>query len=173
MFVKTISMRGIPLFFTLLFFVLYKVLVYLTGQTWWPLLVFAIPVTLLIVNLSLRKRLRYAPWFLSAFNVLLERKKYSLKSDLSADLLFAKFMEVVEESEFRLLDMDEERQQILCGSAVNFWTWGENIYILVERGAHESVVHFTATTLFGSNSLQRNAAHFTSLTEMFEASLTI
>lgn len=166
-------MNRAPLLFTLLFFVLYKVISYYTGELWLPLLVFTIPVGLLILNLSLRKRLRYSSWFLISINFLLARKRYFTKSEISTELLFDKLIEVIEESKFKLLDSNKGQSQILCGTSSNFWTWGENIYINLENLSGETTIEFTSTTLFGGSSWNRNQNNFESFTKSFESSLTI
>lgn len=167
-------MNKVPLLFSLIFFILYKVISYYSGEIWLPLIVFIVPVGLLIINLSLRKSLRYTSWFLSSLNFLLERKKFITKSEISKELLFEKLMEVIKESEFKLLDANKETFQILCGTTVNFWTWGENVYIQLEKKDDDLTnIYFTSTTLFGGSSLNRNQNNIDSFIASFETSLTI
>jgi len=167
-------MKRAPLLFTLFFFVLYKVINHFTGEVWIPLLVFIVPVGLLIVNLMIRKSLRYKSWFLSYLNFLLERKSYSTKSVISEDLLYDKIIEVVDDSEFQLLDTDKDSLNILCGTSTNFWTWGENIYIQLETNEDNTAsIQFVSTTLFGGSSWKRNQNNYESFIASFEASLTI
>lgn len=166
-------MNKAPLLFSLFFFVLYKAIIYYTGEIWLPLLVFVIPVGLLVLNLSLRKRLRYSSWFLNSINFLLERKKYVMQSEISKELLFDKLIEVIDESKFKLLDSNKDQSQLLCGTQSNFWTWGENIYINLESLNGETTIEFISTTLFGGSSWNRNQNNFNSFTKSFESSLTI
>lgn len=172
-FVKIYLMNRAPLLLTLIFFVLYRVISYYTGDIWLPLLVFVVPVGLLILNLSLRKRLRYSSWFLSSINFLLERKKYVRQIEISKELLFDKLIEVIGESKFNLLDSNKDQSQLLCGTSINFWTWGENIYINLESLDGETTIEFTSTTLFGGSSWNRNQNNFESFNKSFETSLTI
>lgn len=167
-------MNKVPLLFTLIFLVLYRLISHYTGKIWLPLLVFVIPVGLLIVNLMIRKSLRYKTWFLSSLNLLLERKSYSTKSQISADLLFDKIIEVIQESEFQLLDTDKDSLRILCGTSTNFLTWGENIYIQIETNEDGTTsIQFVSTTLFGGSSWKRNQNNYESFIASFEDSLTI
>lgn len=167
-------MNRAPLLFTLFFFVLYKVINHFTGEVWIPLLVFVVPVGLLIVNLMIRKSLRYKSWFLSSLNFLLERKSYSTKSEISADLLFDKIIEVIDNSEFQLLDTDKDSLSILCGTSTNFLTWGENIYIQIEPNEDDTTsIQFVSTTLFGGSSWKRNQNNYELFIASFEDSLTI
>ncbi len=167
-------MNKAPLLLSLLFFLVYRLTSYLTGETWLSLLVFAPLIGLLIANLFLRKSLRYKSWFLHSINLLIETKTYHSEIDLSADLLFEKLLEVIEDSEFKLLDTDKDSLQILCGTSANFLTWGENIYIQLHATEHETTsVQFVSTTVFGGKSWNRNAQNHESFIASFEASLTI
>ena len=167
-------MNKVPLLFTLIFLVLYKLISHYTGEIWLPLLVFVVPVGLLIVNLMIRKSLKYKTWFLSSLNFLLERKSYSTKSEISADLLFDKIIEVIHNSEFKLLDTNKDHFNILCGTSTNFLTWGENIYIQIETNEDDTTsIQFVSTTLFGGSSWKRNQNNYESFIASFEDSLTI
>lgn len=167
-------MNRIPLLLSILFFLIYRAVSYLTGEVWLSLLVFTLPVGLVFLNFILRKSLRFKTWFLSPANILLERKSYNLKSEIDVDLLFDKLLEVVKASDFRLIDVDKNSKQILCGTSLNFWTWGENVYIrLEEEQDGNTLIHFNSVTLFGNTSWHRNQKNYDSFIASFEASLTI
>ena len=167
-------MNKAPLLLSLVFFLVYRLTSYLTGETWLSLLVFIPLIGLLIANLFLRKSLRYKSWFLNVVNQLLETKTHYSEIDLSTDLLFEKLLEVIEDSQFKLLDLDKDSFQILCGTSANFWTWGENVYIqLNETKGSTTSVQFVSTTLFGGMSWNRNEQNYKSFIASFEASLTI
>ena len=167
-------MNKAPLVLSLAFFLVYRLTSYLTGEIWLSLLVFTPLVGFLVMNLLLRKSLRYKSWFLNTVNLLLETKTYHSEIDLSSDLLFEKLLEVIEDSEFKLLDIDKDSLQILCGTSVNFRTWGENIYIQL-YGTKDAAtsVQFVSTTLFSGRSWNRNEQNYESFIASFEASLTI
>ena len=167
-------MNRIPLLLSVFFFLVYRLTSYLTGEIWLSLLVFTLPIGLLLLNLILRKSLRYKTWFLSPVNILLERKAHNLESDIDADLLFDKLLEVIETSRFQVLDVDKSKMQNMCGTSLNFWTWGENVYIeLKEKQDRSTQIQFTSTTLFGNTSWNRNQRNYDSFIASFEASLTI
>lgn len=167
-------MNKAPLLFTLICFVLYLTLRHFTGEIWISLLVFIPPVGLLITNLALRKNLRYKSWFIRYLGFLLEKKEFTTNSTISTDLLFDKLLEVIQDSEFQLLDADKTSFSLLCGTSVNFWTWGENIYIQLESG-EDSTTHlqFVSTNLFGGSSWNRNTNNYSSFINSLEDSLTI
>ena len=167
-------MSRIPLVLSAVFYLIYRLIRYYTEEIWLPLLIFLIPITLLLLNLILRRSLKYKAWFLSSLNILLEKKTYSLESDISTDLLLDKLTEVIKESKFKLLDINKEEIQILCGTSINFWTWGENIYVeLNEEMNGNTKIQFISTTLFGGTSWNRNQKNYESFIDSFETSLTI
>lgn len=166
-------MKKSPLLLSLIFFLAYRLINYLTGEVWLSLLIFIPLIGLLILNLSLRKSLRYKKWFLNSVNLFIETKTYHLEVDLSADLLFDKLLEVIEDSEFKLLDSDKDSAEILCGTSANFLTWGENMYIQLWETNGTTSVQFISTTLFGKISWNRNEKNYESFIASFEASLTI
>lgn len=166
-------MNKIPLLLTLLSFVIYRLTLYLTGELWLSLLIFLVPISLLLISFILRKRLAYSKWFLSSINIFCERKSHVITSDISMDLLYEKLHEVVQDTEFKLLDSDKLSSRLLMGTSLNFWTWGENIYILLEPSSNETVIHFTSVTLFGNTSWNRNDKNFVSFIDSFESSLII
>lgn len=167
-------MKNYTLFLSLLFFVFYKIVAYYSGEKWLSLFVFLPLILLLIVNLFLRKKLRYKNWFLSSLNIFLDRKTEVVKLEFTSDLLFEKLLEVIEESSFNLLDISHEKLQIACGTNPNFKTWGENIYIQLYRIEEDTTkVEFISTTIFGGSSLNRNEKNFEKFMQSFEESLTI
>lgn len=166
-------MNKIPLLLSISCFVIYRFLLNATGNFWLSLSIFLLPIGLLLLNFGLRKKLNYANWFLSPMNVFLERTSYSNTSEIDAELLYAKLLEVSADSEFKLLDRDDNSSRLLLGTSANFWTWGENIYIHVVPSGDESVIQFTSVTLFGTRSWKRNEQNFQSFVESFESSLIL
>ena len=166
-------MNKIPFLLGLISFAVFRFILWLTDSMWLSLLIFLIPITLLLASFLFRKRLIYSNWFLSPMNVLLDRTSFSSVSDIRADLLYPKLLEVANDSHFTLLDKEKSTRRILMGTSVNFWTWGENIYIQLEPTQTGTIIHFTSVTLFGNTSWKRNDQHFKSFIHAFESSLTI
>ena len=123
----------IPLIFTAAIYGIYKLLTYILEDNITPALVFLIPVIVLGLNLILRKKLRFKNWFLSKWNILLEKKHVEFDSDISIEFLFPKLKEVITESNYKLLDISQSNNTLLIGTSASFWTWGENIYIKIEQ----------------------------------------
>lgn len=165
--------RVFPFFITITVIVLYKLIGYFTGMPLLGLLVLCVPISLLIVNMLLRKKLKYAFWFLSDYNIFLEKKKAAFESEISKELLFEKLLEVVNDSKFKLEDIDKENFQLLISTSPNALTWGENMYIKITTVKTVSVVTMTSVSVFGSYSWNRNDQHHKEFQVSFEESLTI
>ncbi|WP_046756333.1 hypothetical protein [Kordia jejudonensis] len=164
----------LPFLISISCFLLYKLLQYSTGNRYIALLVFLIPITVLLINMILRKKLRYKSWFLSKHSFFLEKKSSTFTSAISKELLFQKLQEVTKSSSFRLVDSNSKSSELLLTTAANFWTWGENLYIEIKEGEKEtSLVNVTAVTIYGSYSWNRNHKNYQHFYESFQQSLTI
>lgn len=166
-------MNKMPLLLTGVCYLVYWLIRYLTGEVWLPLLVFAVPLGLLILNLLLRRTLSFKKWFLSPANILLERRMHNSFSDIEAGLLYDKLLDVIKNSQFTLLDADKTTGELLCGTSINLLTWGENIYVRLEAVRGGSQIHITSVTLFGNTSWNRNETNMESFIDSLETSLTI
>ena len=136
------------------------------------LLIFLIPVSFLLISVILRRKLKYRNWFLSN-KYLFDQKEVYAKSDISAGLLFEKLTEVIEESEFGLLDKDAQQMQLLASTSPNFWTWGENLYLDLKEEQGGTVIQMKSVTVFGTSSWGRNESNHQKFLALFEESLTI
>ncbi len=153
---------------------LYKLLYYFTGNIYLALSVFIVPISMLVLNIFLRKKLRYKSWFLSKYNSFLEKEVSTFESDIPKELLFQKVLEVSVLSSFNELDSNVETSELLIGTTPNFWTWGENMYIEIkEKDSETSVVKITSVTIYGSYSWNRNRANYQHFYKSFQQSLTI
>lgn len=167
-------MNKIPLLISIFLFGTYFSLRLLHVNYWISLSVFLIPIILLIVSFSIRKKLKFKSWFLSPKNILIERNSRIITSEIESVLLFEKLLEVIEDSEFKLFDSDQSSNSLLCGTTANIITWGENVYIFInEKKNNSSEVLVVATTIFGSNSWGRNDKNHRSFFDQLENSLTV
>lgn len=161
-------------FFSLLFFVLYRLIYFYTGDFWISISVFSVPIGILLLNLVLRKSLKYKAWFLKFLRPLLDVKKTSFHSHISSDLLFEKLKEVIQDSKFKLYDENTKEHEFLCGTPINVMTWGENMYIKLTPSDDDSTsIEFISTTIFGNNSWRKNESNFKTFFNEFENALTI
>lgn len=166
-------MKNFPLLLSLISFIIYFALKKLFPGSLFPMSIFLIPVAFIIINLALRKRLKYKNWFLGPFNFHLERKEKTFTSDIPLALLFDKIEEVIAQSAFDLFELNKDEFQILCGTKANLLTWGETIYIQLIAEGKSTQINFLSISNYGSTSLNRNNDNFESFVDQFEASLTI
>lgn len=167
-------MNKLFFFFSLLFFVLYRLIYFYTDDFWISVSVFSVPIGILLLNLVLRKSLNYKTWFLKILRPLLDAKKTSFHSPISSDLLIEKLKEVIQDSKFKLYDENTKEQELLCGTTINRLTWGENIYIKLTPADDDSTtIEFTSTTIFGNNSWKKNETNYDTFVHEFENALTI
>jgi hypothetical protein len=163
----------IPLIFTIVIYGVYRLLVYALEDNITPSLIFLIPIIILGINLILRRKLRFKNWFLSNWNILLDKNSFEFETDLSSDLLFPKIQEVVANSNYKLLDDHQSNKTLLLGTSASFWTWGENVYITILERENGCAIKLTSVTIFGSFSWGKNEENFKIFSEAFELSLTI
>jgi len=153
---------------------IYKLLQYVTKDSFIALSIFIVPISMLIMNMVIRKRLIFKSWFLSKYNIFLEKEISIFESEISKELLYEKMIEVVKMSPFKVMDVEANTFELLIGTAPNFWTWGENLYIEIkEKGNENTEIKIIAVTVFGSYSWNRNRKNSQQFYESFQESLTI
>ena len=126
-----------------------------------------------IFNLVIRKSLFFKNYFTNKYN-LLTSKVHSEKSfDISKELMFEKIIEVINNSEFKLVEADKEKFEILAIANITFKSWGENLYISFETIGDETIMKFCSATLFQIYSWGQNEKNYDDLLNEIESSLTI
>lgn len=167
-------MPRIPFLISLVLLTVFIGLNYFFIAPWlkWGLLGFII--LIFIIAMFLRRRLMFMSFFNSPYNVLVHRKTFQIESDIDSNLMFEKMKEVITESDFKVLDLDEKSKQILAGTSVNFFTWGENVYLKIKDANKEnSVIDVVSSTVFGSNSWGRHDQNFQHLIDEIENALIV
>jgi hypothetical protein len=126
-----------------------------------------------VFNMIARKSLLFKPYFTSKYNFMLECQKENFRYDLSKDLMFAKLIELVNDSSLKLAQHNEENGQILATTSLSFKSWGENIYFtLVQKDTYTEVT-IEMTTISQVSSWGKNRANYKTILNQFEESLTI
>ena len=132
-----------------------------------------IPLLIFTFNFVMRKNEDYQGYFTSKYNFLTSKYEASITSDLPKALMFQKMVEVVENSNIRLVNSDENTLKIFATKGLTFQSWGENIYISFDENDNKTTMHFTSTTVVGIVSWGRNEKNYSGLLSNFEESLTI
>ncbi len=126
-----------------------------------------------IFNLIVRNYLTFRNYFTSQYNFTTSKVHYQKSYDISIDLMFEKVIEVINNSDFKLIGTNREKLEILAISNMTFKSWGENLYINFETDGPKTTMMFTSTTLFQMYSWGKNEKNFYVLINDIESSLII
>jgi hypothetical protein len=124
-------------------------------------------------NLYARRFLAFKAYFLSTFNVFAAKQSGSLQSDLPAEVIIDKLVEVLTTSQFNIKIVDYKSNQILALSKISWKSWGENIYIEVLKNSADFEVKFSSVAVFQMFTWGKNEANFKKFIKTFEGSLIV
>ena len=100
-----------------------------------------------IFNLTIRKSLSYKNYFTSKYNLFTTKIKYQKVYDIPKDLMFEKLIEVINDSNFKLVEIDKEKSEILAITTITFKSWGENLYIERRRNDDDFLFNYVFSDL--------------------------
>ena len=126
-----------------------------------------------IFNLIIRKSLSFKNYFTSPYNLITTKVHYQKSYDIPKDLMFEKIIEVINNSNFKLVETNKEKLEILAISSLTFKSWGENLYISFETNGNKTIMKFCSTTLFQMYSWGKNEKNYDDLLNNIESSLII
>ena len=99
-------------------------------------------------NFFIRKSLLYKNYFLSKYNLFTTKFRTEKSFDIPKELMFEKIIEVINDSRFKLAEVDKDKLEILAISKITFRSWGENLYINFETKGDKTIMKFSTSTLF-------------------------
>lgn len=126
-----------------------------------------------IFNLIIRKSLSYKNYFTSRNNLFTTKYRTEKAFDISKALMFEKIIEVLNNSEFKLVEVDKDKYEILAITQLTFKSWGENLYISFETSGDKTIMKVCSATLFQVYSWGKNEQNSDNLLNEIESSLTI
>ena len=126
-----------------------------------------------IFNFVIRKSLSFKNYFTNKYNFLTSKVRSEKAYDISEELMFEKIIEVINDSNFKLVETDKDRFELLAITPISFISWGENLYISFETRGNKTIMKFCSATLFQIYSWGENEKNFTDLLNEIESSLTI
>ncbi len=126
-----------------------------------------------ILNLIIRKSLSFENYFTSNYNLLTSKFNHKKSFEISKGLMFEKVIEVINNSNFRIVDTNKEKFKILAVSSITFKSWGENLYIDFESIGDVTIMNFCSTTLFQVYSWGKNEKNYENLLSEIDNSLII
>lgn len=126
-----------------------------------------------IFNLIIRKSLSFKSYFTSRYNLFTTKVRSEKSYDIPKELMFEKIIEVINHSDFKLVETDENKFEILAISKITFKSWGENLYINFETKGNETIMKFCSSTLFQMYSWGKNEKNYEDLLNEIESSLIV
>ena len=140
-------------------------------QTYIPLLFLLF---FLLLSLAVRQKIRFKSWILSKFNFMTSKEERTIATEISSELLFEKVQDVIEDSNFKLVNSDFKKMELLAITSPNLMTWGENLYIeITPREDNGSDIKFISAYVFGFSFVKTNKKNADKFHQLFEESLTI
>ncbi len=130
-------------------------------------------ISFFIFNLIVRKHPSYKNYFTSTYNIFTTKVHYQKTFDLPKELMFEKIIEVINNSNFKLVESNKETFEITAITAITFKSWGENLYIDFEDKEDATIMKFCSTTLFQMYSWGKNKENYDDLLNNIEKSLVI
>ena len=130
-------------------------------------------VGIFILNIALRNSLSFKRYFTSPYNISTAKNSIVKEIDIPKELLFEKMIEVINNSNFKLVQSDENSFEILATTSINLYSWGENIYLSFESKGDKTIMKVFSTTLFQRISWGKNKKNFDELLQQIDDSLTV
>lgn len=130
-------------------------------------------IVLFSFNLTIRKSLSFRNYFTSPYNLFTTKVRYHKTYDIPMELMFQKIIEVINSSNYKLIEADEKNLEILAISTLSFRSWGENLYINFEQNGNETIMKFCSTTIFQMYSWGKNENNYDDLLSNIEKSFIV
>lgn len=126
-----------------------------------------------LFNLIIRKSLSFKSYFISRYNLFTTKVRSEKVYDIPKELMFEKIIEVINNSDFKLVEIDKDKFEILAISIITFKSWGENLYIGFQTKGNETIMKFCSSTLFQIYSWGKNEKNYDDLLNEIESSLIV
>jgi len=136
-------------------------------------IIIGVGILLFVVNMTLRKSLRFKNYFKSKFNLFTNKYYYRQVTDVSKELMFEKLKEVINDSKFKLVDSNDERMELLAVSNISMRSWGENIYVSLTSKEKVTIITFCSVAVFQVCSWDKNENNVQELANKLEESFII
>ncbi len=130
-------------------------------------------ISLFLFNLLVRKVTWFKPYFTSKFNLFTTKFRMQKEFDIPKELMFQKLIEVIKNSNFKIVNVNEVNNEIFATSPFSLMSWGENLYIDFQEEKENTVMYFCSVTLFQIYSWGKNEQNYNKLVNDIEESLII
>ncbi|WP_010182930.1 hypothetical protein [Aquimarina agarilytica] len=126
-----------------------------------------------LFNLLIRKKLLFKNYLINQYNPLTAKINREYIFDILKGLMFEKIIDVINNSDFNLVEVNKEKFEILATTKFTFKSWGENLYINFEDIENESLMTVNSVTLFQIYSSGKNESNHHYLLNEIENSLIV
>lgn len=130
-------------------------------------------ILLFFLSMAIRNKVWFKPYFTSRYNILTSKARYQYSFDFTKDILFDKFIEVLQQAGFSIIQTDKAKGSIFATSGLNWYSWGENIYLDFFEDNSKTQVNICSASIFQIYSWGKNERNFEKIIQEFETSLTI
>lgn len=116
-----------------------------------------------IITFGNRNNLNWKEFYTSPYNILTAKKSETYDFDISQELLFEKAAEVMKGSGLKVKKIDSTKKIILCTAPITFKSWGENVYVTVNKkddNSSELIYESVAFQAYTWGKNEDNAADF-------------
>ena len=126
-----------------------------------------------IASFFIRKHHWAEPYFTNPYNFFTEKVRFSKEYDMPKNLLLEKITEIINESEFKIINIDDESYKIAAIGSLSHNTFGENLYISLSEKEKNTNMNICCTTIHAVSSWGRNRKNINNLIQQMEESLII
>lgn len=130
-------------------------------------------VALILFSFLIRKKTWAEPYFTSKYNLLNEKVRYSKEYTIPKELLIDKITEVIEQSDFNVIDINKEKSKLFAITKSAWNSLGENLYISLTENQDFTQMNVCGTTAYGRTSWGKNEKNINNLINQIEDSLII
>lgn len=128
---------------------------------------------LFLLNLLLRGRLRFKPYFTSPLNLFIVRESKTIELGIDPQMAMEHVKEVIAESSFKLRETDEKTGELLATAGMSWTTWGENLYVTITPDNGGSKIEVMSAGIFGIFDNRKNEDNVREISDELEKSLIV
>ncbi len=98
-------------------------------------------------NILVYRLFWFKNYFLSPLNFIIKKRSIEIKYDLSKDIIFEKYLEIIKGTDFEVIYKNEEKGELFLCTATNLLVWKQNIYLKLIENNGETMVNIDCATI--------------------------
>ena len=80
-------------------------------------------------------------------NFIIKKRSIEIKYDLSKDIIFEKYLEIIQGTDFEVIYKNEEKGELFLCTVTNLLVWKQNIYLKLIENDGETKVNIDCATI--------------------------